>query len=268
MNTHTASIRVMIVDDEVLARENVKALIRDDPEIQIVAQCSTGTEAIDAIKQHRPDLVFLDIQMPGMTGFDVLENLPASLLPQVVFVTAYDQFALKAFEVRAVDYVLKPFNRVRFAETLARAKVAVRGHEQHTLAKRIEEVIAAMQRLRDWSEPGSPTKAHKGQERLFLRSNGEIYPMTLENILWIEADGDYIRLHGVDKTHYVRMSLLKVMDKLDPAHFVRVHRSTIVNLRRMRKISAAVFGEYTVELTNGMKLKVSRTYVKNLKAHF
>jgi two-component system LytT family response regulator len=268
MNTPAATIRTMIVDDEVLARENVEALLQGDPEIRIVAQCNNGAQAIEAIRQHRPDLLFLDVQMPGMSGFEVLAKLPATLLPQVVFVTAYDHFALQAFEVQAVDYVLKPFNRARFAEALARAKGAVRDHDPQSLSRRLDDVMTALQRLRGGAE-AIPT-AHKPREndgRLFIRCDGEIHVMSPEDILWIESDGDYVRLHVTDKSRFVRMSLLKMMAKLDPAHFVRIHRSTIVNLKHMRKASPALYGEYTVELTNGAKLKVSRTFVHDLKAH-
>ncbi|MDI1251477.1 MAG: LytTR family DNA-binding domain-containing protein [Lacunisphaera sp.] len=265
MNTTTATIRTLIVDDEVLARENVEALLKSDPEIQIVAQCGTGAQAVEAIKQLQPDLLFLDVQMPGLTGFDVLGKIPAKLLPHVVFVTAYDHFALRAFEVQAVDYVLKPFHRARFAEALSRAKAAVRDHDRQGLARRLDEVMAAMQRLRADAE--AAPKPREGDGRLFIRCDGEIHVMAPGDILWIESDGDYVRLHSTDKSRFVRMSLHRMLEKLDPAHFVRIHRSTIVNLRHMKKASPALYGEYTVELTNGAKLKVSRTFVHDLKAH-
>lgn len=270
MNATTATIRTMIVDDEILARQNVEALLRHDPDIAIVAQCNNGTQAVEAIRQHLPDLLFLDVQMPGMTGFEVLAKLPAAIMPQVVFVTAYDHFALQAFEVQAVDYLLKPFNRARFADALARAKSAVRNHDKRDFSKRLDEVMSALQKLRE----GAPlegamgsAKPREGDGRLFIRCDGEIHVMAPEDILWIESDGDYVRLHVSDKSRFVRMSLHKMMEKLDPAHFVRIHRSTIVNLRHMRKASPALYGEYTVELTNGTKLKVSRTFVHDLKAH-
>ena len=272
MNTPAAhpatTIRTMIVDDEVLARQNVEALLQSDPGINIVAQCGNGIEAVEALKLHRPDLLFLDVQMPGMTGFEVLAKLPATALPQVVFVTAYDHFALQAFEVQAVDYLLKPFNRARFAEALARAKAAVHNRDQQDFSRRLEEVMAAFQKLRG----GAPnevaaTKLRESDGRLFIRCDGEIHVMSPDDILWIESDGDYVRLHVTDKSRFVRMSLHKMMDKLDPAHFVQIHRSTIVNLQHMRKASPALYGEYTVELTNGARLKVSRTFVHDLKAH-
>jgi two-component system LytT family response regulator len=187
----TTTVRTLIVDDEVLARENVQALLAFDPEIQIVAQCSNGQQALVAIRQHQPDLVFLDVQMPGMTGFEVLAKLPPELLPQIVFVTAYDHFALQAFEVQAIDYVLKPFNRARFAEALARAKAAVRGHDRHALAQRLDEVMTAMQRLREGVESAPAAKPREGDGRLFIRCDGEIHVMAPEDILWIESDGDY-----------------------------------------------------------------------------
>lgn len=268
MNTTTATIRTMIVDDEVLARQNVEALLRHDPDIVLVAQCNNGSQAVEAIKQHQPDLLFLDVQMPGMTGFEVLAKLPPALLPQVVFVTAYDHFALQAFEVQAVDYLLKPFNRARFAEALVRAKGAVRSQDKRDFARRLDEVMSALQKLREGAPAdGTAAKPREGDGRLFIRCDGEIHVMAPEDILWIESDGDYVRLHVSDKSRFVRMSLHRMMERLDPAHFVRIHRSTIVNLRHMKKASPALYGEYTVELTNGAKLKVSRTFVHDLKAH-
>jgi two-component system LytT family response regulator len=269
MNAPTATIRTMIVDDEVLARQNVEALLRADPDITVVAQCSNGPQAVEAIRQHEPDLLFLDVQMPGMTGFDVLKRLSPALMPQVVFVTAYDHFALQAFEVQAVDYLLKPFNRARFAEALARAKNAVRSREKHDFGRRLDEVMSALQKLRDRApgEPAPAARPREGDNRLFLRCDGEIHVLAPEDILWVESDGDYVRVHSTDKSRFVRMSLHKLLEKLDPAHFVRIHRSTIVNLRHMKKASPALYGEYTVELASGVKLKVSRTFVHDLKAH-
>jgi two-component system LytT family response regulator len=270
MNAPAATIRTMIVDDEVLARQNIEALLRFDPEISIVAQCSNGAQALDAIRQHQPELLFLDVQMPGMSGFEVLAKLPPASLPQMVFVTAYDHFALQAFEVQAVDYVLKPFKRVRFAEALARAKAAVRHHDRAGLARQLDQVMSTLEKLRREATGDAAAGAgrrREGDGRLFIRCDGEIHVVAPEDILWIESDGDYLRLHTTDKARFVRMSLHKIMEKLDPAHFVRIHRSTIVNLRHMRKAATALYGEYSVELTNGTKLKVSRTFVQDLKTH-
>lgn len=268
--TSTALIRTLIVDDEVLARQNVEALLRNDPDIQIVGQAGNGQQALEAVREHRPDLVFLDVQMPGISGFEVLAKLPPALLPQVVFVTAHDQFALQAFEVHAVDYVLKPFNRGRFAAALARAKAAVRNLDREELARRLGEIMQALQRLRAsgaTDEGLASARPREDDQRLFIRCDGEIHMLAPNDILWIESDGDYVRLHSTDKSRFVRMSLQKMMERLDPKHFVRIHRSTIVNLRHMKKAGPALYGEYSVELTNGTKLRVSRTFVHELKAH-
>lgn len=270
MTTTTALIRTLIVDDEVLARQNVEALLRADPDIAIVAQAANGQQAVEAVREHKPDLMFLDVQMPGISGFEVLAKLPAPLLPQVVFVTAHDQFALQAFEVHAVDYVLKPFNRARFNAALARAKVAVRSLDREELARRLGEIMAALQRLRGsgaTDEGLAAARPREEDQRLFIRCDGEIHMLSPHDILWIESDGDYVRLHSTDKSRFVRMPLQKMMERLDPKHFVRIHRSTIVNLRHMRKAGPALYGEYSVELANGTKLRVSRTFVHELKAH-
>lgn len=269
MNAPPTTIKAMIVDDEVLARENIEALLQEDAEIEIVAQCSNGTQVSEAVRRHRPDLVFLDVQMPGLNGLEALAKLPPEITPQVVFVTAYDHFALQAFDVQAVDYVLKPFNRVRFAEALARAKVAVRSQDRQKLWQRIDEVMSALQHLRGGAaeDASAPPKPRENDGRLLIRCDGEIHVMSANDILWVESDGDYVRLHGTDKSRLVRMSLLKILERLDAAHFVRIHRSTIVNLKHMRKACPALYGEYAVELTNGARLKVSRTFVHKLKAH-
>lgn len=269
MNVSNATLRTMIVDDEVLARENVLALLRDDPEIQIVAQSSNGTQAITAILEHRPDLLFLDIQMPGMTGFEVLAGLPATALPQVVFVTAYDHFALQAFEVQAVDYVLKPFDRARFSTALARAKASVRLRDRNGFARQLDDIMSSLNRLKMDTPPVAPAATRQQEEdnRLFVRCDGEILVLAPDEIFWIESEGDYVRLHTAEKARFVRMPLQKMMAKLPATHFVQIHRSTVVNLRHMRKASTAPFGEYMVELTNGKKLKVTRTFVHQLKSH-
>jgi two-component system LytT family response regulator len=270
MSAPITTIRTMIVDDEVLARENVIALLRDDPEIQIVAQSSNGTQAVAAVIQHQPELLFLDVQMPGMTGLEVLGKLPTAALPQVVFVTAYDHFALEAFEIQAVDYLLKPFSRARFATALARAKASVRLRDREAFARRLDDIMASLGRLKAGAEPTPPLAVRSSpeeEERLFIRCDGEIIAISPDEIFWVESDGDYVRLHLADKARFVRMPLLKMMAKLPSARFVQIHRSTVMNLRHMRKASTAPFGEYSVELTNGVKLKVTRTFVHSLKAH-
>jgi two-component system LytT family response regulator len=271
-------INVLIVDDETLARENIEALVQDDPEVAIVGQCSNGQQAVDAIRKQKTDLVFLDVQMPGLDGFEVLSRLQPNSRPHVVFITAYDQYAIKAFDVNAVDYLLKPFSRQRFAAALAKAKAVVRNGTEERLNERMDVIISTLQEIRGAGAPAAATAPATPVEeaepdsatwsgRLLFRSDGEIHVLSPEEIRWIESEGDYVKIHAGPKTKLVRMALVKIMQKLDPAHFVRIHRSTIVNLTHVRKVSPALYGEYTVELAEGARLKVSRTYVHALKAY-
>jgi two-component system LytT family response regulator len=271
------SIKVMIVDDEMLARENIEALMQDDPEISIVGRCGNGQQAVDAIRKQKTDLLFLDVQMPGFDGFEVLSRIGAEGRPHVVFVTAYDQYAIKAFDVNAVDYLLKPFTRQRFAVALAKAKTMVRSRDQGKLNERMDAILNTLQEMRGTQAAPLPTPLPATAEpdgesstwsgRLLFRSDGEIHVLGPEEIRWIESEGDYVKIHAGPKTKLVRMALVKIMQKLDSAHFVRIHRSTIVNLAHVRKVSPALYGEYTVELAEGARLKVSRTYVHALKAY-
>jgi two-component system LytT family response regulator len=266
-------IKTIIVDDEVLARENIEALLQNDSDVAIVAQCANGQQTLEAVRKHKPDLLFLDVQMPGLDGFDVLGRLGANA-PYVIFITAYDQYAIKAFEVNAVDYLLKPFSRQRFAAALTKAKGAIRSHERRNLADRVETILSTLQQM----QVGQPaaavaetteveTESTTWGGRLLFRADGEIHVISPEEIRWIESEGDYVKIHAGPKTKLVRMSLVKVLQKLNPEHFVRIHRSTIVNLAHVRKVSPALYGEYTVELAEGERLKVSRTYVHGLKAY-
>jgi two-component system, LytTR family, response regulator len=267
MNTAASVIRTLIVDDEILARQNLEALLREDEGIEIVGQCPNGQAAVEAIRQHRPDLIFLDVQMPGMNGFEVLAETPAEVMPQVIFVTAYDQFALQAFEVRAIDYLLKPFNRTRFTEAVNRAKATLRQHDREELVRRLGDMMQALQRNPAAApEAPGPRPLREEDERICLRCDGEIHMVVPADIVWVESDGDYVRLHSTDKPRYVRLPLQKLLERLDPRHFLRIHRSTIVNLRHLKKASPALYGEYNVELADGTKLRVSRTYVHELKS--
>jgi two-component system LytT family response regulator len=261
----------------VLARENIEALLQGDTDITIVAQCANGQQTLEAVRKHKPDLLFLDVQMPGLDGFDVLGRLGANA-PHVVFITAYDQYAIKAFEVNAVDYLLKPFSRQRFADALAKAKKIIRGSERHSLSERVEAILSTLQQMQAGQAPtavaapaAEPVEPENESStwggRLLFRADGEIHVISPDEIRWVESEGDYVKVHAGAKTKLVRMSLVKVLQKLNPDHFVRIHRSTIVNLAHVRKVSPALYGEYTVELAEGERLKVSRTYVHGLKAY-
>ncbi|MBA4138740.1 MAG: DNA-binding response regulator [Opitutus sp.] len=273
-------IKTLIVDDESLAREDLAALLRADADLEIVACCADGDAAVRALTTEPIELLFLDIQMPGLTGFDVLTKLPPSRRPHVVFVTAYDEFAARAFEVGAVDYLSKPFTRKRLKETLQRAKSVVRGQDRHELVSRIDSVMAELNRLRALNSPDATRAAvappktpvgvapseSEGDGRLLFRSDGELHVCTPAEIRWVETVGDYVKLHLGEKSRLVRMTMLNLMTKLNSRHFVRIHRSTTVNLAHIRKVTPSQYGEYVVELHDGTKLKVSRTYMADLRA--
>ena len=233
-----ATIRTIIVDDEPLARSNLRLLLRLDPEIEIVAECGSGAEALKEIRSARPDLVFLDVQMPECDGFDVLEMLGPDLPAALVFVTAYDQYALRAFEAGALDYLLKPFDNERFERALGRAKQRlVRGRE-------------------------TPRKL----DRLAIKSVGQVLFVKFSEIDWIEAADYYACLHLGPRTHLLRRSMAELERELDPAVFSRIHRSTIVNLERVRGLKLGEDGEYEVLLENGERLRLSQRYRKQLQA--
>lgn len=233
-----AKIRALVVDDEPLARSNVVVLLRFDPQIEIVSECGSGVEALAEIRSRKPDLVFLDVQMPECDGFDVLEMLGGDLPPAVVFVTAYDQYALRAFEAGALDYVLKPFDNARFERALGRAKERIRrGKEQ-------------------------PKKI----ERLAIKNAGQVSFLKISEIDWIEAADYYACLHVGPKSHLLRRSIADLEQELDEFVFCRIHRSTIVNLDRIRGLKLNEDGEYEVLLDGGTELRMSRRYRKELQS--
>lgn len=231
-------IRTVIVDDEPLARSNLSVLLRLDPEIEIVSECGSGVDAPREIRATKPDLLFLDVQMPECDGFDVLELLGKDVPSAIIFVTAYDQYALRAFEAGALDYLLKPFDNARFDRALERAK----------------EKIA--------QGKGSPKKL----QRLTVKSAGQVAFVGLSEIDWIEAADYYAALHVGDKTHLLRRSMAELEQDLDPATFCRIHRSTIVNLDRVRGLKVSEDGAYQVLLENGTELRMSRRYRKQLQS--
>jgi two-component system LytT family response regulator len=235
---HSSKIRTLVVDDEPLARSNLAVLLRLDLEIEIVGECGSGAEALAEIRRAKPDLVFLDVQMPECDGFDVLELLGKDLPPAVVFVTAYDQYALRAFEAGALDYLLKPFDNTRFARALGRAKERI-AHGSNSL---------------------------RTVERLAVKSAGRICFLKLSEIDWIEAADYYACLQVGTKTHLLRRSLSELERELDRTVFCRIHRSTIVNLDRVRGLLLSEDGEYQVLLENGARLRLSRRYRKQLQS--
>lgn len=241
-------IRALIVDDEPLARERIRNLVERDPEVEVAAECRDGQEAIAAIREHAPDLVFLDVQMPEKSGFDVIAEVGVAVLPVIVFVTAHDEYALRAFEVAALDYLLKPFDEDRFSKTLDRAKTQIRSRRPDEFQQR---VLSMMEGLRT---------ATRGLERLIVKTGGQLVFLKTEEVDWIQAEGNYVRLHVGRASHLVRETIQSLEASLDPARFMRIHRSTIVNLDRVREIQPLVHGEYRVVLTDGTKLSLSRGY--------
>ena len=231
-------IRTLIVDDEPLARSNLRVLLSRDPEIDLIGESASGIEAITAIRDHQPDLVFLDVQMPECDGFDVLEAIGSALPSAVIFVTAYDEYALRAFDAGVLDYLVKPFNDDRFARMLARAKQRVSGSRV----------------------PPAPVA------RLAVKNAGCVMFVSIEEIDWIEAADYYACLHVGKKSHLLRRSLAELEQELDCSTFCRVHRSSIVNLSRVRALHFAEDGECCVLLKDGAKLPLSRRYRKQLES--
>ena len=253
---YVSRISTIIVDDEPVARRGVRLLLERDPSIEIVGEAAGGVEAADLIVERRPALAFLDVQMPGCDGFEPLARVGAEQAPVVVFVTAYDEHALRAFDVSAVDYLLKPYDDARFEAALKRAKDAVR-HRQ------TQQVDARLYQLLDYLQTGAPPAV---SERILVKSSGEIFFLKAEEIDWIEAEGDYMKFHVGGKTHLMRETMARLEARLDPKRFIRIHRSTIVNVDRMRKLSPSFAGEYAVILQDGTKLKLSRGYHERIAA--
>ena len=238
LGKRSAPVHALVVDDEALARRNLTVLLRRDPDIGFVAECESGLEAVEQIRKSKPDLVFLDVQMPECGGFDVLELLGSDLPPTIIFVTAYDEYALRAFEAGALDYLLKPFDDARFGRALNRAKEKL----AHYLPP----------------QPRAP-------ERLVVRSQGQVLFLSVEDIDWIEAADYYACLHVGSDTHILRRSLSELEQDLGDEKFIRIHRSIVVNVDRIRGLELQPGGEYEVVLQSKVRLRLSRRYRKRLQ---
>jgi two-component system LytT family response regulator len=231
-------IRALVVDDEPLARSNILHLLRQNPEVEILGECESAAAALEKIRAQKPDLVFLDVRMPEYDGFDILEMLGADAPSAVIFVTAYDQYALKAFDMGALDYLLKPFNNARFARALDRARERI-AHRREGAAR---------------------------MERFTIKTAGHVLFLPVADVDWIEAADYYASLHVGGKTHLLRRSMNELESDLDPAQFCRIHRSSIVNLARVRELRFDSEAEYELVLADGTKLRLSRRYRKDLQA--
>ncbi len=253
-------IRTLIVDDEPLARRNLRVLLEKDPQIEILDECRNGREAVKAINALSPDLIFLDIQMPELDGFDVLARVGPEQIQAIIFVTAFDQYALKAFEVHALDYLLKPFDDERFAFALRRAKSQIEAREINRVSKRLLALLEERESLADSS-------AEKNYlTRLMIKASGRVVLLKVGEIDFIEADGNYAKLHVGRKAHLLREKMHDLEGRLDPAKFVRIHRSIIVNLDRIKELHPHFNGDYIVVLEDGRQLRLSRTRRENLEA--
>lgn len=240
-------IRTLIVDDEPLARERIRSLLKNELDVEIVGECGDGKSAIRAINRKAPDLVLLDIQLPEMDGFEIIESIPAARLPAIVFVTAYDRFALKAFKVHAIDYLLKPVDTEQLGRALAHLRSRLDSGTQE-LRGRLIGLIGELEKRRGNSS------------RIVFKVDGDLICLRPSEIDWVESAGNYICLHVGGSTHIVRETMNEVEQKLQTHNFVRIHRSSIVNLERIKRLKAVLYGDYVVELRDGSKLAMSRVY--------
>lgn len=247
-------IRTLIVDDMLLARKRVRRYLNADPDVEIVGECADGHEAISAIESLSPDLLFLDVQMPELDGFDVLKSVGAEKMPAVIFVTAYDQFALRAFEVHALDYLLKPFDRERVRKALERAKAQLKHQESHGLDERLQAL------LKDLKTESRYLK------RLAVKTTGRTIFLLTNEIDWIESAGNYLKLHAGRDSHLIRERMSQLEMRLDPEKFVRIHRSTLVNIDRIKEMQPLFNGDQLITLRDGKQLTMSRTYRDKLLA--
>jgi two-component system LytT family response regulator len=267
------SLRTVVVDDESLARRGLKLRLQALDGVEVVAECRNGREALDAVGEQAPDLLFLDIQMPGMDGLDVVRELQSDDMPLIVFVTAYDQYAVQAFDLHAVDYVLKPVEEDRLADAVDRARTLLADRDAsrdkarllglvQTMTGRSEDDIAA---LMDAPETGA-TSGRRYPEKLTIRDGATTTLVPMDTIDWVDAAGDYMCVHASGETHVMRITMKALEAQLDPERFTRVHRSTIVNAARVSKVCSHMNGEYFLTLDCGARLKMSRTYRDRIEA--
>ncbi|OKY25490.1 LytTR family DNA-binding domain-containing protein [Thalassotalea sp. PP2-459] len=265
-------LSTIIVDDEALARKGLAVRLQSHDDIDIVMECSNGREAIEAVRAYQPDLMFLDIQMPGLDGFEVMQALLEQdlTLPVVVFVTAFDQYALKAFDVHAQDYLMKPADEERLAQTLdkVRSNLSSSEHAVHIekLVKLVSDVTGhdSQDIINDLANNNPVTVSHFS-DVLAIKDGGEVSRVPVKEILWIDAAGDYMCVHTNSETHILRKTMKQLEESLDPRLFIRSHRSTIVNKNYVDKFCSQLNGEYYLVMTNGKELKVSRSYKEKVK---
>lgn len=251
-------MRVIIVDDEPLARDRLRAMLSKEEDVQVLAECGDGREALHAIKRDHPDVVFLDIQMPEMDGFGVLAHLKHGPIPRIIFVTAFDEFAVKAFEVHAVDYLLKPFDRERLQQALARVREQMKSASPGELTEKLSALLESFQ---------GGAGDGRAADRIAVKLDGRVIFLRPGDIDWIEAQDNYVKLHVGREAHLVRDTLSNFETRLDSKRFIRIARSTIVNIDRVREMQPMFHGEYVVILHDGTKLTMSRGYRETLQQY-
>ncbi|MGQ0646997.1 MAG: LytR/AlgR family response regulator transcription factor [Gemmatimonadaceae bacterium] len=269
-------IRVLIVDDEPIARRRMRRLLRLEDDVDVVGEVGSGREAIEVIGREHPDLVLLDVQMPDVDGFGVVEALGIDQMPPTIFVTAYNEYAVRAFDVHAIDYLLKPFDTERFRAAFQRARTHLEQVSSAEQGRRIkallEQVLGegttaeAMSRPMNGSHTPSaaPPPRHRFVDRLMVKHDGRVFFVKVTDVDWFEASGNYVRIHTGKVSHLIRETMQRVESQLDPSMFVRIHRAVIVNLDRIRELQPWFAGDYVVILRDGRQLKLSRTYREHL----
>jgi two-component system LytT family response regulator len=265
-------IRTLLVDDEALSRQGLRIRLKAAPDFEIIAEAVNGRTALEAIREHRPDVVFLDIEMPGMSGIDLVSRLPTESLPMIVFVTAFDRYAIQAFEARAIDYLLKPVDEERFADALEHIREQLHQRQAASQRDRMVQLMADLRGSGDWPDdeidamPDSGPAASGGAV-LSIRQGREVVRIPERDVEWIDAAGDYMCVHAAGETFILRGTMKNLEDRLEPVRFQRVHRSTIVNLERVTRLRPHSNGEYFLVLDGGHEIKLSRTYREKIE-HF
>ncbi len=246
-------LRVVVADDERLARQKIRTLLESEPNITLVAECQDGRQTVSAINCFRPDLLLLDIQMPDLDGFQVLSEIAPREMPTVIFTSAYDQYAIRAFEAHALDYLLKPFDQERLHAAIQRARVELAKSENREMTHKLLEMLSHL-------KSGPSTATTDSQDRLVIKAKGRVIFLDLEEIDWVEAAANYVRLNVGKESYLLRETISRTSERLDPNQFIRIHRSTIVNVRKIKELIPVNSGEYIVVLKNGKELSCSRGY--------
>jgi two-component system, LytTR family, response regulator len=254
-------IKALVADDEILSREGIALLLADDADIEVIGVCADADSAYDIILKHQPDILFLDIHMPGMNGFELLESLQIEKRPLVIFITAYDHFASHAFEVDAIDYIVKPFNNDRFYKAVAKVKKQLGQLSTWDINNRLNNIIAKLEN----SPTSETTPVRKYFERMMVKTGDRMFLVKVKDVDWFEAQDYYIAIHTGKETHLIRKTMAQLETELDPSHFIRIHRSTIVNINKVKTISAHFNNESVVLLEDGTKLKMSQAYKAKLQ---